>query len=131
MAYRKAQQNTHSQWHLEGAEKNPRKFDGHLVRLQALLEFGWEGDNFLSDFTVPISPQLHSHQRAHVWFYPKPGRERQVYGAADIAKGIRGSGLQDRQPMRSSSRQVFVGDGAEFSEPRGSIQTKNKKGRSL
>jgi hypothetical protein len=29
--------------------RDPQKFDGRLVRVQALLVFGWEGDNFLSD----------------------------------------------------------------------------------
>jgi len=56
---------------------NPQKFDGRQVRVRALLVFGWEGDNFLSD---PTPRNLPSGSPAYLWFYCKPEREQQVYG---------------------------------------------------
>ncbi len=56
---------------------NPQKFDGQLVRVRALLTFGWEGDNFLFEPSNP-NPQMIP---ASVWFYCKPEREQQVYRA--------------------------------------------------
>jgi hypothetical protein len=67
--------------------KNPRKFDGRLVRVRALLEFGWEGDNFLIDPMPPASPKLPSHKWPHVWLYCKPDHERQIYGAFGVSYG--------------------------------------------
>jgi hypothetical protein len=61
--------------------KAPRKFDGRLVRVRALLEFGWEGDNFLSDPSAPASRNTPSRRPVSVWFYCKPDHERQVFGA--------------------------------------------------
>jgi hypothetical protein len=66
--------------------KNPRTFDGRLVRVRARLEFGWEGDNFLSEPAAPASPNS-PHQHAHVWLYCKPDHERQVYGAISVSGG--------------------------------------------
>jgi hypothetical protein len=54
----------------------PQQFDGHHVRVRALLSFGWEGDNFLSD---PTPRNLPSGSPAYLWFYCKPEREQQVY----------------------------------------------------
>jgi hypothetical protein len=59
--------------------KNPSKFDGRLVRVRALLERGWEGDDFLSDSATPVS-----HPHPHVWFYVNPGYERLISGAVGI-----------------------------------------------
>jgi hypothetical protein len=63
-----------------GLSKNPRQFDGRLVRVRAWLAFGWEGDNFLSDSSKPASRNMPSHRPASVWLYCKPDRERQVWG---------------------------------------------------
>jgi hypothetical protein len=59
--------------------RNPRKFDGRLVRVRAWLAFGWEGDNFLSDSSEPASRSMTSHRSASVWFYCKPDHERPVW----------------------------------------------------
>ncbi len=56
---------------------NPQQFDGHHVRDRALLAYGWEGDNFLSD---PTPRNLPSGSPAYLWFYCRPEREQQVYG---------------------------------------------------
>ena len=59
--------------------KNPRKFDGRLVRVRAWLAFGWEGDNFLFDSMEPASRKMPSQRSASVWFYCKPDHERKVW----------------------------------------------------
>jgi hypothetical protein len=56
---------------------NPQQFDGRHVRVRALLVFGWEGDNFLSD---PVPRNLPSGSPAYLWFYCKHGHEREIYG---------------------------------------------------
>ncbi len=55
---------------------HPQKFDGHLVRVQAWLVSGWEGDRFLSD---PKPQNMHDGSPAYVWLYCSPEREQQVY----------------------------------------------------
>lgn len=57
--------------------RGPRDFDGHLVRVRAILVFGWEGDNFMSDPNPQGTP---SGRSAYLWFHCKPGREEHVYG---------------------------------------------------
>jgi hypothetical protein len=53
------------------------RFDGHLVRVRALLAFGWEGDNFLYDLNPRVAiPRIDAPS---MWFYCRPERERQVY----------------------------------------------------
>jgi len=47
---------------------HPEKFDGHLVRVQALLVFGWEGDNFLLDPLKPSPVSMPSRDPAAIWF---------------------------------------------------------------
>ena len=63
--------------------RDPQKFDGRLVRVQGILVFGWEGDNFLSD---PSPQNLPSGYPAYLWFHCKPERERQVYDPIDPSK---------------------------------------------
>lgn len=58
--------------------QHPEKFDGHLVRVQAVLVIGWEGDNFMSD---PNPQSMPSGGSAHLWFYCKPERETQIFGS--------------------------------------------------
>jgi hypothetical protein len=65
---------------LEDLSLHPRKFDGHLVRVRALLVFGWEGDNFLIDPSKPAPTGFPSRSPASVWFHCKPEREQQIYG---------------------------------------------------
>jgi hypothetical protein len=60
---------------------HPLRFDGLLVLVRAKLVFGWEGDNFLFEPSVPPDLNMNSRLPASVWFYCKPGQERQVYGA--------------------------------------------------
>jgi hypothetical protein len=59
--------------------QNPRRFDGHLVSVRALLLYGWEGDNFLFDASDLGSGKTPRHNEPRVWFYCKPGSERFVY----------------------------------------------------
>lgn len=59
---------------------HPEAFDGRLVRIQALLVFGWEGDNFLLDPSKPKPLGMHSRDPASIWVYCKPEHEPQVYG---------------------------------------------------
>jgi hypothetical protein len=65
---------------LEDLSLYPQKFDGHLVRVRALLVFGWEGDNFLIDPSKPTPEGFPSQNPAAVWFHCKPEHEKQVYG---------------------------------------------------
>jgi hypothetical protein len=60
---------------------HPQEFDGRLVRVQAVLVFGWEGDNFLLDPAKPKPLSMPSSDPASVWFYCNPGHDPQVYGA--------------------------------------------------
>ena len=53
--------------------KNPRNFNGHLVKVGAWLVFGWEGDNFLFDSQKPAPRKTADFRAASVWFYCKPG----------------------------------------------------------
>lgn len=62
---------------------HPEKLDGHLVRVQAVLVFGWEGDNFMSD---PNPQSMPSSGLSYMWFYCKPEREQQVYELIRPAK---------------------------------------------
>jgi hypothetical protein len=64
----------------EDLSAHPRKFDGHFVRVRALLVFGWEGDNFLIDPSKPYPEGFPCRSPASIWFYCKPEREQQVYG---------------------------------------------------
>jgi len=49
--------------------QNPQKFDGRLVRVDALFVYGWEGDDFVSD------PKPEATRPPHLWVYWK--REHQ------------------------------------------------------
>jgi len=59
--------------------RNPRRFDARLVRVQAWLVYGWEGDNFLFDSAKPAPSNTADFKAASVWFYCKPDRERKVW----------------------------------------------------
>jgi Ankyrin repeats (3 copies) len=54
---------------------HPQKFDGYLVRVQAWLVSGWEGDRFLSD---PKPQNMPDGSPAYVWFYCSPKHEQQI-----------------------------------------------------
>jgi hypothetical protein len=71
----------------EELSAHPQKFDGLLVRVQALLVFGWEGDNFLIDLSKPYPKEFPSRSPATIWFHCKPEREHQVYGAIRPERG--------------------------------------------
>jgi hypothetical protein len=58
--------------------RNPRKFDGRLVRIRAWVLIGWEGDNFLSEFADPASLSTPSDRPTSVWFYCKPDHDGKV-----------------------------------------------------
>jgi hypothetical protein len=45
--------------------RHPEKFDGHLVRVQAVLVLGWEGDNFMSDPNPQSMPSSGPAQAHH------------------------------------------------------------------
>lgn len=62
--------------------EHAQEFDGHLVRIPAVLVFGWEGDNFLLDPSKPRPLSMPSRDPASVWFYCKP--------AACVARGQAG-----------------------------------------
>jgi hypothetical protein len=68
-----------------------KDFDGHLVRVHAVLVFGWEGDNFLLDPSKPRPVNMPSRDPASIWFYCKPGRDQQVYGAIGHQRVVYGS----------------------------------------
>lgn len=68
-----------------------KEFDGHLVRVPAVLVFGWEGDNFLLDPSKPAPLYMPSRDPASVWFYSKPERESRVFGAMGQARVVYGS----------------------------------------
>jgi hypothetical protein len=71
----------------EELSAHPQKFDGLLVRVQALLVFGWEGDNFLIDLSKPYPKGFPSRSPASIWFHCKPEREHQVYGPIRPERG--------------------------------------------
>ena len=54
---------------------NPGKFDGQFVRVRALLVYGWEGDDFLSD------PTPQSTRPPHLWVYWEPEHDKDIAGA--------------------------------------------------
>ncbi|MFZ3262933.1 MAG: ankyrin repeat domain-containing protein [Terriglobales bacterium] len=56
---------------------HPQQFDGRLVRIQAWLVSGWEGDRFLSD---PQPQSIDDGSPAYLWLYCSHEREKQVYG---------------------------------------------------
>jgi hypothetical protein len=56
---------------------NPRILDGHLVRVRGWLAVGWEGDKFLYD-PASATHKIVSYRDPALWFYFKPGYERQV-----------------------------------------------------
>jgi hypothetical protein len=53
--------------------------DGKLVSVRALLEFGWEGDNFLWDEPRVVASRA-SDAQPRLWFHVDPANERQVFG---------------------------------------------------
>jgi hypothetical protein len=55
---------------------HPQALDGHLVRVQAWLVSGWEGDRFLSD---PQPQNIYDGSPAYVWLYSSHEHEKQVY----------------------------------------------------
>jgi len=68
-----------------------QEFDKHLVRVHAVLVFGWEGDNFLLDPSIPAPLYMPSRDPAAVWFYSQAGRDQQVYspmGGQRIVYGV-------------------------------------------
>jgi Ankyrin repeats (3 copies) len=67
-----------------------QEFDGQLVRVQAVLFFGWEGDNFLLDPSKPRPVNMPSRDPASVWFYCKPGYDQQVYRAIGPQRVVSG-----------------------------------------
>ena len=69
---------------------HPTEFDGHLVRIPAVLVFGWEGDNFLVDPSKPGPLSMPSRDPAAVWFYAKPERETRVFDAIGQARLVYG-----------------------------------------
>lgn len=70
----------------------PQKYNGELVRVQAVLVFGWEGDNFLVDPSKPRPLYMPSRvDPASVWFYCAPTREHEVYEAIGQRRVLYGS----------------------------------------
>jgi ankyrin repeat protein len=71
--------------------RRPQDFDGRLVRIHAVLGFGWEGDNFLVDPAKPIPLSMPSRDPASIWFYCEEGREAEVYKAIGPARRAYGT----------------------------------------
>jgi hypothetical protein len=71
--------------------RHAQEFDGQLVHVQAVLVFGWEGDNFLLDPSKPRPVNMPSRDPASVWFYCKPEHEQQVYGPIGHERVVFGS----------------------------------------
>jgi len=65
----------------------PQKFDGQLVRVQAWLVSGWEGDRFLSD---PKPQNIRHGIPAYVWLYCSLEHEQQVYKPIGHRVGVYG-----------------------------------------
>jgi hypothetical protein len=57
---------------------HPKAFDGHLVRVQAWLVSGWEGDRLLSD---PRPRNIRDDSPVYLWLYSSDDHEKQVYAA--------------------------------------------------
>jgi hypothetical protein len=53
--------------------RQPREYDGHLVRVRAVVVLSWEGDNFLSD------PNPQNTAPPYVWIYWNAERGQQIY----------------------------------------------------
>jgi hypothetical protein len=71
---------------------HPEKFDGQLVRVPALLVFGWEGDNFLLDPLKPSPISMPSRDPVAIWFYSsKHENEQQAYGPIADRRMVYGS----------------------------------------
>ena len=66
---------------------HPRQFDGQVVRIKAVLIFGWEGDNFLLDPSKPKPLAMPSLDPASIWIYWKPGHEKQAYQITGVVYG--------------------------------------------
>jgi hypothetical protein len=71
--------------------RHAQEFDGQFVQIQAVLVFGWEGDNFLLDPSRPRPVSMPSRDPASVWFYCKPGHEQEVYGRIGHERVVYGS----------------------------------------
>ena len=71
--------------------EHPREFDRHLVRIPAVLVFGWEGDNFLLDPSKPAPLDMPSQDPPSVWFHSRPDREPRIFGAIGQARVVSGS----------------------------------------
>jgi len=56
---------------------HPQEFDGRLVRVQAWLVSGWEGDRFLSD---PQPQDVSDSSPTYVWLYCSHDRDEHVCG---------------------------------------------------
>ena len=69
----------------------PKEFDGHLVRVSAVLVFGWEGDNFLLDPSKPAPLEMPSQDPPSVWFHSRPDREPRIFGAIGQARVVYGA----------------------------------------
>src|SRR5215469_14459334 len=61
--------------------RRPQEFDGRLVRIQAVLLPGWEGDNFLVDPSKPSPLSMPSRDPASIWLYCETAREGMCYKA--------------------------------------------------
>jgi ankyrin repeat protein len=64
--------------------RRPQDFDGRLVRIQAVLVAGWEGDNFLVDPSKPSPLSMPSRDPASLWLYCETGREGTCYKATSL-----------------------------------------------
>jgi|SRR5579864_5199506 len=71
--------------------QRPQEFDGRLVRIHAVLVFGWEGDNFLIDASKPSPLSMPSRDPASIWFYCKEGRDGEIYKAIGPARNVYGT----------------------------------------
>ena len=71
--------------------RRPQEFDGRLVRIQAVLVFGFEGDNFLVDPAKPSPLSMPSRDPASIWFYCEEGREGEACRAIGPARRVYGT----------------------------------------
>jgi hypothetical protein len=94
---------------------HPDRFDGKLVRVRAILVFGWEGDNFMSD---PNPQNLPSGEPAYVWLHGKTGAVRSQSRSSEqgcfagyfhyVPKARANNGMFDPGPFQFDATEGYI-----------------------
>ncbi|HEU5402707.1 MAG TPA: hypothetical protein VFU86_15205 [Terriglobales bacterium] len=93
---------------ISNLRQNPRTFNGRLVRVWGVPAIGWEGDDVLREW-----PQPKKGVRRELWFYPKTGQDKEIFGLPEPLSVQSKSalfvftGIFHFVPERSRGRQVF------------------------